>query len=69
MKVSQEIINNWGELKEKGDTTVLAKRLKLTRQNASKVICSGEGTVRQISIITKFFEKKKEQIKELQTIS
>lgn len=65
MKVSPEIIKEWKELKEKGDNALLAQLLNLSPQNVSKITNSGEGSLAQIKIVTRFFNKKKREIAKL----
>jgi hypothetical protein len=62
MQVSKEILTEWSELKEKGDNLLLAKLLKITPQNVSRITRSGVCSLSQVKIITKFFNNKKAEI-------
>lgn len=66
MKVSEKLVSEWKALKEKGDNAELAKLLKLTTQNVSRITRTGEGSLAQIKVITRFFNKKKKEMSEYQ---
>lgn len=64
MKVSEKLVNEWKTLKEKGDNGELAKLLRITTQNVSKITRTGEGSLAQIKVITRYFNKKKKEMAE-----
>ena len=69
MKVSDEILNEWKELKEYGDVKALSKILQIAHSNVSVMLGSGKGSVMQIACIKKFYANRKKKVKMLNTIS
>lgn len=64
MKVSDETRKEWKKLKEKGDNDALSELLGITPENVSKITSSGKGSLAQIKIITRFFNKKKKEMQQ-----
>lgn len=65
MQAPDELIKEWAELKEQGDNKILAKILKLNDGNVSRILNGGEGTVKRISQIKKFYDARKKEIEKL----
>lgn len=61
MKVSDEKINEWKLLKEKGDNSLLAKILKTRSESVSRILNTGETTLKSAKLIDSFFKKRKKE--------
>lgn len=67
MKVPTNLINKWASLKERGDSTEVARILGLDQASASRIIDGKQKTsVKNIRKVIRFFNKRESDIKEIQ---
>jgi DNA-binding phage protein len=61
MKINEDILKSWQELKSHGDVKLLARKAGCTRQTIYRAL-NGEGTYQLIKIINNFYKQKKQEL-------
>lgn len=65
MQVSKEIISEWKQLKEQGDTKELANQLGIASQNVSTILRTGKASPTRIARIQKYFDDRKAKLEQI----
>jgi hypothetical protein len=65
MKVSKEVLQEWKELREPGDISLICLSAKCSYWPIYKIIRTGEGSSRFIHAILKFYDRKKVMVKQI----
>lgn len=62
MTASAELIAKWEKLKQVGDLAALSKLTAITPQNVSRVRSGGNGTLKAIKTIAKFYDIREKEV-------